>query len=368
MHTLTRSYPDDATRWQAVLDRDPAADGAFYYAVRSTGIYCRPACPSRRPSRDKVVFFDTIESAEQAGFRSCRRCCPDEVSAQQHLTARIQHLLETIEPSPSLAELGEAVGLSPFHLQRLFKRATGLSPKQYATAQRTQRLKIGLRQGRSVTESMYDAGYGSSRALYDTIQEQLAMKPGAYKKGGQGERIVYAIADSPLGGMLIGATEKGICALYLGEDDALIQELHAEFPRATLVADASALAPYVRAVLEHLSGRGMDLDLPLDVHATAFQQRVWAALQKIPYGQTRTYRELAEMIGEPDAVRAVARACALNPVSVIVPCHRVVGADGKLKGYRWGIDRKRDLLKRERERILVSFPDSQNEKSRNERY
>lgn len=343
----TQSYPDDATRWQAVLDRDSAADGAFYYAVRSTGIYCRPTCSSRRPKRDKVIFFHSIELAEQAGFRSCRRCRPDEVSAQQHIIARVQHLLEMTEPTPSLAQLGEAVGISPFHLQRVFKRATGLSPKQYANAQRTQRLKTGLRQGRSVTESMYDAGYGSSRALYDAVQEQLGMKPSAYKKGGQGERIVYAIADSPIGRMLIGATEKGICALYLGEDDMLVQELHAEFPRATLVQDSSAVVPYFRAVLDHLSGRRIDLDLPLDVQATAFQQRVWAALRKIPYGQTRSYREVAEMIGEPNAVRAVARACALNPVSVIVPCHRVVGADGKLKGYRWGIERKQVLLEQE---------------------
>lgn len=348
MNTFTtRFYPDDVTRWQAVLDRDPAADGAYYYAVRSTGIYCRPACPSRRPKRDKVVFFDTTESAEQAGFRPCRRCRPHEVSAQQHMVARIQYLLDTIEPAPSLAELGDAVGLSPFHLQRVFKRATGLSPKQYATAQRTQRFKTALGQARSVTESMYDAGYGSSRALYDAVQGQLGMKPSIYRKGGQGERITYAIADSPLGRMLIGATEKGICALYLGEDDALNQELHAEFPRATLVPDFPAVAPYVQAVLEYLSGRRIDLDLTLDVHATAFQQKVWAALRDIPYGQTRSYREVAEMIGEPNAVRAVARACAINPVSVIVPCHRVVGTDGKLRGYRWGIERKQALLEQE---------------------
>lgn len=348
MHTLTsQSYPDDTTRWQAVLDRDPTADGVFYYAVRSTGIYCRPTCPSRRPKCDKVVFFDTIESAEQAGFRSCRRCRPNEVSAQQHMIACIQHLLETIEPTPSLAELGEAVGLSPFHLQRLFKRATGLSPKQYATAQRSQRLKVGLKAGRSVTESMYNAGYGSSRALYETVQGQLGMRPSTYKKGGPGERIVYAIADSPLGRMLIGATEKGICALYLGEDDSLIRQLHTEFHRATLVQDSQSIAPYVQTVLDHLSGLHIHLDFPLDVHATVFQQRVWAALQEIPYGQTRSYREVAEMIGEPNAVRAVARACARNPVSVIVPCHRVVGADSKLKGYRWGIERKQALLEQE---------------------
>jgi AraC family transcriptional regulator of adaptative response/methylated-DNA-[protein]-cysteine methyltransferase len=344
----TQPYADDETRWQAVLHRDGAADERFCYAVRSTGIYCRPTCPARRPRRESVAFFDTPDSAEQAGFRPCRRCHPNEVSLHQQAVAHVQHLLETVEPTPTLRELGKAVGLSPFHLQRLFKRATGLSPKQYAAALRAERLRAELKTGASVTAAMYAAGYGSSRALYDTARDEFGMNPSTYRSGGQGQHIAYALTDSPLGRMLIAATDKGICAVRFGEDAALVRELQAEFPRATLTRDAQAVASYTQAVLDHLAGRQARLDLPLNVHGTAFQERVWAALREIPYGQTRTYGEVAQMIGEPGAAWEVGQACATNPVALLVPCHRVVRSGGGLSGYRWGSKRKRTLLDQER--------------------
>jgi AraC family transcriptional regulator of adaptative response/methylated-DNA-[protein]-cysteine methyltransferase len=293
------------------------------------------------------VFFDTVEAARRDGFRPCRRCRPTEVEAWQQIVARVQHLLETVEPSPSLRALGEAVGWSPFHLQRVFKRATGLSPKQYAAALRVRRLKDQLRNGHSVTEALYDAGYGSSRALYDEAREHLGMRPGAYRNGGQGERIAYALLDSPLGRMLIAATETGVCALRFGDDEALVRELEDEFSRAALTHDPEAVAPYTEAIVDHLEGRSARPDVPLDVRASAFQQCVWAALREIPYGETRTYGEVAATIGAPRAARAVARACASNPIAVLVPCHRVVGSGGRLRGYRWGAERKQALLDRE---------------------
>ncbi|MFZ5826375.1 MAG: bifunctional DNA-binding transcriptional regulator/O6-methylguanine-DNA methyltransferase Ada [Bacillota bacterium] len=347
----------DEVRWQAVVQRDGRADGLFYYGVASTGIYCRPSCPSRRPRRENVRFFDSQEAAEQAGFRPCRRCRPEALSTQQRVVAQVQELLQTAETPPSLAELGTAVGLSPFHLQRLFKRATGLSPREYANHCRLERLKVGLKQGATVTEALYEAGYGSSRALYDQAQTHLGMTPSAYRRGGAGERIAYACAETPLGWVLVAATGRGLCALRFGEaEGALVAELAAEFPRAALVPGASELAPYVEAVKAYLSGGRTSLDLPLDVKATAFQQQVWGALRSIPYGEVRSYREVAAMIGQPAAVRAVARACATNPVALAVPCHRVVRANGDLSGYRWGVERKQRLL--ERERAVAERPHS----------
>jgi len=348
--TEPQPYVTDDARWKAVLSRDASADGAFYYAVHPTGIYCRPTCPSRRPLRAHVAFFEDIDSAERANFRPCLRCRPKEVSPQQRVVAHILQLLDTVEVPPSLAELSETVGLSSSHLQRVFRHATGLSPKQYATAQRLQRFKAGLKQGRSVTGAMYDAGYGSSRGLYEKASQQLGMAPRAYKRGGKAEQIAYTLTDSPIGRMLVAATTRGICAVYFGEDAALVQELRAEYPRAVLVRADDRLRSTVNAIREHLGHSGpRRLDLPIDVQATAFQSRVWDALREIPYGQTRSYAQIAEAIGEPRAVRAVARACATNPVAVVVPCHRVVRSDGKLGGYRWGVQRKRVVLDRERE-------------------
>lgn len=295
-----------------------------------------------------MLFFATPAEAEQAGFRPCLRCRPGAVSAQQQVVARVRQLLEESDPAPTLAELGQAVGMSPFHLQRLFKQATGLSPRQYAAARRAERLKQELRQGASVTTALYDAGYGSARALYADAHRQLGMSPGSYRKGGQGQQIAYGFSDTPIGRMLIAATSKGICAVRFGADEPLLAELRSEFPRAEIVANQQAVEAYAEAVLAHLAGRDTRLDLPVDVDATAFQQRVWAALRAIPYGETRSYSEVAAMIGEPSAVRAVARACATNPVALVVPCHRVVRTGGALSGYRWGVERKRRLLDQER--------------------
>jgi AraC family transcriptional regulator, regulatory protein of adaptative response / methylated-DNA-[protein]-cysteine methyltransferase len=342
---------DDDGRWNAVLERQETADGLFYYAVRSTGIYCRPSCPSRRPKRENVTFFDSVEAAEEAGFRPCLRCSPQQISGWQRVVAQVEKLLRTAETPPSLAELADAVGLSPYHLQRLFKKATGLSPKQYAAALRAERLKAELKQGAaSVTAALYEAGYGSPRALYEQAQVHLGMTPGAYRRGGDEQRIAYAFVDTAVGRMLVAATSKGVCAVRFGEDAAMLAELRAEFPRATLVEDAAATEPYVEAVAGCLAGRAPASGVPLDVRATAFQQKVWAALQSIPAGEVRSYSEVAAMIGAPSAVRAVAKACAANPIALVVPCHRVVRASGELSGYRWGVERKRALLSRERER------------------
>lgn len=338
-------FATDAQRWQAVLDRETAAEGQFYYAVRTTGVFCRPSCPARHPRRENVSFFETSEAAQAAGYRACQRCKPLEIAASRQAIARVLELLETREPTPTLAELGREVGWSPFHLQRSFKRATGVSPRAYAAALKAERLRAGLKAGESVTGAMLDAGYGSSRSLYAASGTALAMTPGAYRRGGAGERIMHAAAESPLGRFTVAATERGVCALRFGDDDeALLQELASEFPRASWVHEPTALAPHIAAVQAHLEGRSPALELPLDVKATDFQRRVWALLRDIPYGETRSYTQIAEALGAPTAVRAVARACATNPVALVVPCHRVVRANGDLSGYRWGLDRKQALL------------------------
>jgi AraC family transcriptional regulator, regulatory protein of adaptative response / methylated-DNA-[protein]-cysteine methyltransferase len=341
-------YPDDAARWQAVLERDPGADGVFYYAVRSTGIYCRPICPARRPRREQVAFFPSPEAAKQSGFRACRRCQPGEVSREQQVVARMQQLLDGNEPAPTLQTMAEDVGLSPFHLHRVFRRVTGLTPRAYAAARRAERLKQELRSGSTVTEALYDAGYGSSRALYDGATARLGMNPGTYRRGGAGERIGYSIVDSPLGRVLVAATVKGVCAVRFGRDDELVNGLRAEFPNAELTEDAGLVDGYVREIRGVLDGQVGRTSVPLDARGTAFQQRVWAALREIPTGETRSYRQVAEAIGQPTAVRAVARACAANPVALLVPCHRVIRTDGAPGGYRWGMERKQALLEQER--------------------
>ncbi|WP_019585519.1 bifunctional DNA-binding transcriptional regulator/O6-methylguanine-DNA methyltransferase Ada [Deinococcus apachensis] len=339
--------PQDEVRWQAVLNRDASQDGQFYYGVRSTGIYCHPSCPSRRPRRENVRFFDDPQGAQVAGFRPCLRCRPGEVGARRRAVMHVQHLLDTVEPTPSLAQLAEAVGLSPFHLQRVFKAETGLSPKQYALARRGERVRRELREGASVTAALYAAGHASSRTLYDRSTDQLGMTPGRYRAGGAGETITFAVTGSVLGPMLVAATGRGLVAVRLGEAGVLEQELRAEYPRATLVQDAAALGGYIEALHGHLAGVRRDLPLASDAPGTDFQRRVWAALRSIPYGETRSYAQVAEMIGEPRAVRAVARACAANPLALVVPCHRVVRAGGDPGGYRWGTERKRRLLDHE---------------------
>lgn len=341
----------DLERWRAVLARDRAADGRFVYGVQTTRIYCRPTCPSRRPKREHARFFDLAEDAERAGFRPCLRCKPHEVSREQRVVARLKVLLERY-PTPTLSELAAEVNLSPSYVQRLFKKVTGLSPKKYAEALRAERFAGGLKTQDTVTRALYEAGYGSSHALYRTASQDLGMRPKAYQAGGRGEKVRYALVDTSLGRMLLAATDKGVCALRfgegcVGEDEALLEELKAEFPNAELRQDAAPLTPFIEEVKAHLEGALAALNLPLDVQATDFQRRVWRALQRVPYGETRSYAELARLIGQPKAVRAVARACATNPVALSIPCHRIVRSSGRLSGYRWGVERKQQLLTQE---------------------
>jgi AraC family transcriptional regulator, regulatory protein of adaptative response / methylated-DNA-[protein]-cysteine methyltransferase len=358
------------SRWQAVQARDRSADGAFVYAVRSTGIYCRPSCPSRKPRREQVVFFPLPEAAEQKGFRECRRCHPRTVPMRDARIATVARVCREIEARVqadpgldvrsdtqlTLAALSASVGMSPHQLDRAFRSAMGITPRQYADAQRMRRLKTRLKKGDNVTTALYEAGYGSSSRVYERAPSHLGMTPAAYGRGGAGMQIQYTIVSSPLGRLLVGATDRGISALYLGESDGSLRAaLRKEYPSADLSLDTSrnvgsgrgSLSEWVGQILAHLRGQEPHLDLPTDVQATAFQRRVWEELRKIPYGATKTYTEVACAIGRPAAIRAVARACATNPVSVVVPCHRVVRQDGNLAGYRWGINRKQALLEKE---------------------
>ena len=337
------------TQWRQVMERDARQDGRFVFAVRTTGIYCRPSCPSRRPRRDSVEFFSDPKLAERAGYRACLRCKPTEVSAQAQSVMRARQLLDEAEGVLTLAELSKRVGVSPFHLQRLFKRATGLSPREYQSARRMQHVKHGLRKGDDVTTALYDAGFGSPSRLYEKAGQQLGMTPGVYRRGGAGMTIQVAIVPSPLGRLLVATTSRGLCAVRFGENAAeLERELREEFRAAEIERDDAALQPYLQPLLSSLRGEKVTIDLPLDVRATAFQKKVWDALREIPAGETRSYSEVARAIGDPKAVRAVATACASNPVALAVPCHRVVRSDGQLAGYRWGIERKKKLLERER--------------------
>ena len=343
--------------------RDRASDGVFVYAVRSTGIYCRPSCPSRKPRRQQVVFFQLPEAAEQQGFRACQRCRPRATSLRDPRTESVARVCREIEirlrveddggseARLTLASLSRAAGMVPHQLERAFRHVMGITPRQYADAQRMRRLKSSLQKGDDVTTALYDAGFGSSRGLYERAPSQLGMTPGTYRMGGAGMQIHYTIVDSPLGRLLVAATDRGISALYLGEKDAPLESaLQKEYPHAEIDSKSSGsknLKEWVSRILAHLRGKEPHLDLPTDVQATAFRRRVWEELKRIPYGATRTYSEVALAIGRPRAIRAVARACATNPVSVVVPCHRVVRADGNLAGYRWGLDRKRALLEHE---------------------
>jgi AraC family transcriptional regulator of adaptative response/methylated-DNA-[protein]-cysteine methyltransferase len=343
---------DEARQWEAVLARNSEADGAFVYAVRTTGIYCRPTCPSRRPRRENVAFFPLPEAAEQAGFRACRRCHPEQSTVRDPQVALVQRVCRAIaanpEEPPTLASLGTTVNLSPFHLQRTFKRVMGITPRQYAEACRVGRLKDELRKGEAVTSALYGAGYGSASRLYESAPSHLGMTPAVYRRGGLGMHIHYTIVPCPLGLLLVAATERGICAITLGDaDDALAAALKREYPAAEIARDAAGLDSAVTAIIRHLRGQEPHLDLPLDVQATAFQWRVWEALRAIPYGSTRSYGEIARAIGQPTAARAVAQACATNRVALAIPCHRVVREDGAVGGYRWGVERKRTLLAQE---------------------
>ena len=336
-------------QWQQVLSRDARQDGRFVFAVRTTGVYCRPSCPSRRPRRDSVEFFASPQAAERAGYRACLRCKPTQLSEQAQYVIRARKLLDNSEGVLTLAELSKRVGVSAFHLQRLFKRATGLSPREYQAARRNEQLKTRLRQGADVTTSLYDAGYGSPSRLYENAGRHMGMTPATYAKGGAGERIAFTTLNSPLGRMLVASTARGLCAVRFGEHDSDLEcELRQEFHSAVIRRDEASLAKYVTPILTGLTSQTTTIDLPLHIRATAFQAKVWNALRQIPMGETRSYSQIAVAVGERSASRAVARACASNPVAVVIPCHRVVRENGDLSGYRWGAQRKQELLRRER--------------------
>lgn len=344
--TAPLGAPTDDAKWRAVLRRDRRFDGRFVYAVLTTGVYCRPSCPAKRPRPENVAFHDTTAAAEQAGYRACKRCRP--ALAEDPTTALVTRLCREIEASespPSLRSLAATAGLSPFYLQRVFKRVTGVSPRDYARARQNQRLRDALRQEGSVTRAAHAAGIGSSSRLH-TASRRLGLKPSSVQDGGVHLEVRFECAECSLGLVLVAETSRGVCAVLLGEGrEQLQRELARTFPRARL-CHASELAARLRQVVSAID-QGQSLELPLDVRGTAFQERVWQALQRIPSGETRTYRELAEEIGAPNASRAVGNACGQNRLAVLVPCHRVVHSDGSISGYRWGVERKRALLERE---------------------
>ena len=352
---LVEDRIDDDEAWAAVRSRDAAYAGRFIYAVVSTGIYCRPGCGSRLPRREHVRFFTGPEEAEAAGFRPCKRCRPDRdglTAARRRIEMAREYLDAHLDETVTLDRLARVVHMSPYHLQRTFKRFVGLSPRRYVETRRLERLKEQLREGETVTRAIFEAGYSSTSRLYEQASMNLGMTPGAYRRGGEGMRIHFTTTATPLGRLLVAATERGLCAVTLGDDDAsLVDALHREYPRATIEPADAELRGWVDQILAYLEGERTSLPLPLDVPATDFQRRVWAALREIPYGRTRSYRELAEAIGRPTAARAVARAvaraCASNRVALVIPCHRVVRGDGDLSGYRWGPERKRRLLEME---------------------
>ncbi len=347
-----RTIADGDACWEVCLSKDSSMDGVFVVAVKTTGIYCRPSCPARKPKRENVLFFLDCDEAEANGFRPCLRCHPRLVIPDERPEAlrRACEFLED-EEGGTLAEVSARAGISTFQLQRLFKRTLGMTPGRYREARRVERLKEGLRNGRSVTRAMYDAGYSSSSRLYESAGEHLGMTPATYGRGGRGVTVRYHISGSPLGYLLVAGTERGVCAVRLGESAAdLRAALEAEFPQAHIEPDAGTIGGWVSQIAEQLEGARPRLDLPVDVQGTAFQRRVWQALREIAYGSTRTYAEIAEAIGQPRAARAVGQACASNPVPLVIPCHRVIRSDGDPGGYGLGVERKRRLLEMEKAR------------------
>jgi AraC family transcriptional regulator, regulatory protein of adaptative response / methylated-DNA-[protein]-cysteine methyltransferase len=344
----TAANQDDARRWDAVVGRDHTHDGNFVFAVSTTGVYCRPSCPARRPRRENVQFFLQPEHAERAGYRACLRCRPKSVSGNSQADAVkeiCRYIEQHLDEPVTLERLGKVFRQSPFHLQRRFKAVLGITPREYADSCRLRQLKRSLQAGDNVTRAMYDAGYGSSSRLYERTASQLGMTPDKYRRGAIAASIRYTCTDSPLGRMLIAATDRGVCAIqFAASDDELLEGLTHEFPFAVRKVDDGGLQSYVEALLGKMTGRELNAALPLDIRATAFQRRVWTYLQSIPFGATRSYSQVAKAIRHPRATRAVARACATNPVAVAIPCHRVVREDGTMGGYRWGVGRKEALL------------------------
>ncbi len=339
----------DALRWEQLLRRE---DAGFIYAVSTMGVYCRAGCPSRRPLRRNVLFFHDCSEAEAAGFRACKRCDPkgERAAIASAAVKEAVAMIESAEDMPGLDRLASRAGYSKYHFLRLFKEHTGVTPRSYAEGVKARRLQAALARGERVADAVAGAGFGSESRVYEDTARHLGMRPGAARRGGAGETIRTAFGDGPFGRVLVGATEAGVCFIGFAEpDDALMGDLRRRFPQARIVMDDAGLADTLRAVLDFLREPRAALDLPLDLRGTAFQKRVWDTLRTIPPGQTRSYGEVAAMLGAPKAVRAVARSCATNPVSLAVPCHRVVGSDGSLTGYRWGIPRKRELLAREAE-------------------
>ncbi|GGC60819.1 bifunctional DNA-binding transcriptional regulator/O6-methylguanine-DNA methyltransferase Ada [Undibacterium terreum] len=351
----TLEHAGDAARWVAVQTKDAGADGQFYYAVRTTGVYCRPSCASRPARRENVLFYDNREEAEAAGFRPCKRCKPDQAALAEQYAATIAQackLIEAAEQAPSLTQLADAVGMSQYHFHRIFKAITGVTPKAYATAHRGKRVRQELGRTDTVTQAIYDAGFNSNGRFYASSTQVLGMTPSRFRAGGAGTEIRFALGECSLGTILVAATEQGVCAILLGnEPDTLIAQLQDSFPRAVLLGGDTGFEQLVAQVVGFVEAPALGLDLPLDVRGTAFQQRVWQALREIPAGTTVSYRDVAERIGAPKAMRAVAQACAANKIAVAIPCHRVVRNDGVLSGYRWGVERKRSLLDKETRQV-----------------
>ena len=348
---------NESVAWESVLQRDPSADDRFLYGVTTTGIYCRPSCPSRRPKRDNVAFFSSVEAAERAGFRACQRCRPNQAKSSNRAVARARdyiesHISDLSEERITLEVLGEESGISPYHLQRKFKELLGLTPAQYVRARKSELLKGELRRGETVSRATYGAGYGSSSRVYGDADRTLGMTPATYRRGGSGARIEYVTAKTLLGTLLVAATDRGVCAVKLGDNEKSLEAaLEQEYPAATrtrVAAPTSTLGAWVAEIVEAVDGDRKRLDIPFDIQASAFQWKVWRELQKIPFGETRSYSDIANAIGSPRAVRAVASACANNQAAVVIPCHRVVRQTGELGGYRWGLERKRQLLEKER--------------------
>lgn len=338
-------------RWQRVLQRDPSPDMPFVYGVKTTGVYCRPSCPSRRPKLSNVEFFDTPEHAVDAGYRPCKRAnCGDTSLNQQHaqLVNKACQIIQHAEQIPSLNQLAEQLGVSPYHFHRLFKAATGLTPKAYATANRARKVRGQLRKGGLVTDALYDAGFNASSRFYESSAELLGMKPSDYRAGGANTDIRFAVGQCSLGAILVAQSSRGVCAILLGDEpEALVHELQDCFAHANLIGADKAFEQLIAKVVGFIEAPAIGLDLPLDLRGTAFQERVWQALRNIPVGTTASYAEIAQLIGAPKSFRAVAQACGANKLAVAIPCHRVVRSDGNLSGYRWGIDRKQQLLERE---------------------
>jgi AraC family transcriptional regulator of adaptative response/methylated-DNA-[protein]-cysteine methyltransferase len=348
---------NESTAWELVLHRDVSADERFLYGVTTTGIYCRPSCPSRKPKRDNIAFFSSVEAAERAGFRACQRCRPNRAKSPDAAIQRTRefidnHIADLGEEKITLERLGDEAGMSPYHLQRKFKEAVGLTPAQYMRARKSQRLKDELRRGETVSRASFGAGYSSSSRAYEDASIHLGMTPASYKRGGAGAQIEYVIVPTSLGSLLVGATDRGVCAVTLGDSAGSLEAaLAEEYPAATRIrADnpSSSLRTMVEAVVALVEGSSTSSEIPLDVQGSAFQWKVWRELQRIPFGETRSYGDIAKAIGSPKAVRAVASACANNKVAVVIPCHRVVRQTGSLGGYRWGVERKRELIAKER--------------------